>query len=70
MKKKVYFTEQSFTMHQNFKFIFKESFEKFILISLLNDKILGWSKLKAFADDKINANKKLKYGLGREENIV
>ena len=38
--------------------------------SLPNDKILDWSKLKAFADDKINVNEKLKFGMGKEENIV
>ena len=38
--------------------------------SLPNDKILDWSKLKAFADDKIKATEKLKFGLGRVENIV
>ena len=35
-----------------------------------NDKILEWSKLKAFADDKINMAEKLKPVLGRVENIV
>ena len=35
-----------------------------------NDKILDWSKLKAFADDKINVNQKLKFDLERVENIV
>ena len=33
--------------------------------SLTNNKILDWSKLKAFADDKINVNEVLKTGLGR-----
>ena len=37
--------------------------------SSLNDKILGWSKVKAFADNKINSNEKLKLVLGRIENI-
>ena len=37
---------------------------------LPNDKILDWSKLKAFADDKINVNQKLKSDTGRVENIV
>ena len=41
----------------------------FDLNSLANDKILDWSKLKAFADDKINLNKKLKHVLQRVENI-
>ena len=31
------------------------------LISLQNDKILDQSKFKAFADDKINVTKKLKF---------
>ena len=35
--------------------------------SLPNDKSLDWSKLKAFADDKINVTKKLKFALGLEE---
>ena len=38
--------------------------------SLPNDKSLDWSKLKAFADDKIDVNEKLKFGLERLENIV
>ena len=33
-------------------------------------KILDWSKLKAFADDKINVTEKLKFVLERAENIV
>ena len=33
-------------------------------------KILGWSKLKGFADDKINVTEKLKFALGRVENMV
>ena len=37
---------------------------------LSNEKILDWSKLKAFADDKINVNETLKFSLGREENTV
>ena len=40
------------------------------LNSLPKDKILNWSKLEAFADDKINVSEKLKYVLGRIENIV
>ena len=38
--------------------------------SLSNDKILDWSKLKEFADDKIKVTQKLKIVLGRKENIV
>ena len=37
---------------------------------LPNDKILGWSKLKVFADDKINVTEKLKFVLEWVENIV
>ena len=37
---------------------------------LPNDNILDWSKLKAFADGKISVNEKLKFGLGRVENIL
>ena len=39
-------------------------------LTLPNDKFFNWSKLKAFADDKINASQKLKYVLGRVENIM
>ena len=35
-----------------------------------NDKILDWSKLKAFADNKINETEKLKFVLGVAENTV
>ena len=38
--------------------------------SLPNNKILDWSKLKAFADDKINVTEKLKFVLERVEDIV
>ena len=37
---------------------------------LPNDIFLDWSKLKAFADNKINVNKNLKFVLERIENIV
>ena len=35
-----------------------------------NNKNLDWSKLKAIADDKLNAIEKLKFVLGWVENIV
>ena len=38
--------------------------------SLPNNKILDWSKLKAFADDKIDVTEKFKFVLGRVGNIV
>ena len=41
-----------------------------VLNFLPNNKILDWSKWKAFADHKINLNKKLKLVLGRVENIA
>ena len=31
---------------------------------------MDWSKLKAFADDKLNATEKSKFGLGWVESIV
>ena len=37
---------------------------------MTNDKILNWSKLKAFADDKIDLNEKLKLVFERIENKV
>ena len=40
------------------------------LTPLPNNKNLDLSKLKAFADDKINVTEKLKIVLGRIENIV
>ena len=36
---------------------------------LPNDKILDWSKLKAFADDKINVTEKMKFVYRKIENI-
>ena len=38
--------------------------------SFPNDKILDWSKFKAFADDKVNVNELLKFDLGRVENML
>ena len=38
--------------------------------SLPNDKNLDWSKLKAIADDKINATETLKFVFWWVENIV
>ena len=38
--------------------------------SLSSTKNLDWSKLKAFADDKINVTEKSKFVLGHIENIV
>ena len=41
-----------------------------IINSLPNDTISDWSKLKAYADDKKDVTEKLKFVLGRVENIV
>ena len=38
--------------------------------SLPNDKCLDWSKLKAFADDKIKVTEKMIFVLEMVENIV
>ena len=38
--------------------------------SLPHDRILDLSKLKAFADSKLNVFQKLKFTLGRVENIL
>ena len=43
---------------------------KVLLNSFPNDKILDWSNLKAFADNKIKVTVKLKFNFGRAENIV
>ena len=40
------------------------------MLTLPNNKILDKSKFKAFADDKMILTQKLKFVLGREENIV
>ena len=40
------------------------------LTSLPNNKILDWSKLKALADDKLNAIEKWKFVLCWVENMV
>ena len=37
---------------------------------LPNNKTLDLSKMKAFADDNLNVNQKLKFAVGRVENIV
>ena len=41
-----------------------------VLNSLPQDQMLDWSKMKTLADDKINANENLEFGLGRVENIM
>ena len=41
-----------------------------VVNSLPTNKILDWSKLKAFADYKLDVTEKSKFVLGRVENIV
>ena len=41
-----------------------------IINSLSHDKILDQSRFKAFADEKMNVTKKLKFLFGSVENIV
>ena len=41
-----------------------------IINSILNDNILHWSNLKAFADNEINVTENLKFVLERIENIM
>ena len=48
----------------------KKNVEWFKFNSLPYDMILDWSKLKAFADDKINVSDNLKCVLERVENIM
>ena len=48
----------------------KVLFVMFLFSSVPNDKILDLSKLKTFADDKINVTEKLKFVLERVEHIV
>ena len=50
--------------------ISKLFFTAVFLNSLLNNKTIDWSKLKAFADYKINVTEKLKFVLGNLVNIV
>ena len=42
----------------------------FMFNPLPNDQILASTKLKGFADDKINVTQKLKFVLGRVEKLV
>ena len=44
--------------------------KKQIKVGDLDNKFLGWSKLKAFADEKFNITQTLKSVLGRVENSV
>ena len=49
----------------------KELFHWYRFVNFLpNDQILDWSKLKAFADDKMNVAETMIYVYGRVENVV
>ena len=41
-----------------------------LIYSLPNDKIVDWSNLRAFADDKSYVTEKMKFVLRRVENIL
>ena len=47
-----------------------ESYHKSAINSLPNDKILDWSKLKAFADGNFNIAKVMIFVCDRVENII
>ena len=49
-------------------FIFLSS--QMIINNLPNNEISNWSKLEAFADDKIKVTESLKFGLGMVQNVV
>ena len=48
----------------------KKFLKKKLFNSLPNDKFLDWSKLKAFADNKIKVSEKTKLDLEMVENVV
>ena len=59
------------TCHYDTKFGAKRlSIKQWKFNSLPNDNFFDWSKLKAFADELLNLTEKLKFVLGRVENIV
>ena len=53
-----------------FPALFSKGFALVVSRSLPNDKILHWSKFKAFADDISNVAQMTKLGLDRLGNIV
>ena len=48
---------------------YKISWEKEKML-VTSNRLLDWSKLKAYADDKLNVTKKFKFLFGRVQNIV
>ena len=52
---------------QKFAKLGQRSISHLMFNSIQNNEILDWSKFKAFADDKINATKKLKFILQRQK---
>ena len=58
------------SINQSFPTVFSKDLYCSNFKSLPNDKILNWSKLKAFAVDKLILAEKLKFVLGRVENNV
>ena len=59
-----------FVLLQQIGSIFPQSKSRPYFYSLPNNKILDWSKLKAFADDKIKVLKMMIFVLDRIENIL
>ena len=55
---------------ENKKETFYQKDPMYSSLSISSDKILDWAKFKAFADDKINVNKNLRFVFGRIKNIV
>ena len=63
-------TSQKFVVWESVYHCFCKAFNSIPIYSFLYNKILDWSKLKAFTDDKINLTEKLKFVSGRVEKIV
>ena len=55
---------QALSVWKSLKFVWER------VNSLSNNKLLDWSKLKAFTDNKINVTKELKFVSGRVETLV
>ena len=67
-RKKSIYLAYEITLERNQQL--EHTFRYITLNSLPKDEVLELSKLKAFADDKIDVTQKLKFGLQRIENIV
>ena len=63
-----YLTNYPIVEKLNLQNCFKKHNHSFTLLT--RGKISDWSKMRAFADDKVNAIEKLKFVLERVKNIV